>query len=161
MFIHPASDEYNQEEDFKEVPVWQGVFFKKWQKRYGRKVVALVAENKEGKVEAYIQCIEYKTPLLGSVWVGLQGPLGGLLLICGRRGILPRTEKTLSQGSAQYHPHTHTKKAAITPHLPGGSRKNTRQFYAAAIRKSGRHSKKTRYHCRRFFKKHKKDCAQV
>ena len=76
MFIHRPADTFDPEKHFKEVPICQGILYRKWQQQYGKKVVTLAAEEPNGKIQLYIQCIEHKLPLAGSVWVATQGPLG-------------------------------------------------------------------------------------
>ena len=76
MFIHKASEGFDPEKHFNEVPLYQGLFFRRWQERYGRNVVALVADDSDSKVRVFVQCVEYILPIAGSVWVAALGPLG-------------------------------------------------------------------------------------
>ena len=76
MFIHTVEEDFDPEQYFDEVPLYQSLFFRQWQKRFGRNVVALVADNADGKTQAFAQCVEYVLPIVGSVWVAAQGPIG-------------------------------------------------------------------------------------
>lgn len=76
MFVYKVDDSFDPEKYFNTVPLYQGLFFKRWQERCGQNVVALVANDSENKARVYIQCVEYVLPVVGSVWVAAQGPLG-------------------------------------------------------------------------------------
>ena len=76
MFIHKASEEFDPSEHFDTVPLYQGALFRRWQERYGRNVVSLVADNGDNKVRAFAQCVEYILPKIGSIWVAALAPLG-------------------------------------------------------------------------------------
>ena len=76
MFVYSPPDTFNPEKHFKSVPFYQGVFFKRWQEANGRDVISLAVDVEGGETIAYIQCVEYVFPIVGSVWVAAQGPLG-------------------------------------------------------------------------------------
>lgn len=76
MFIHRVDEVFDPEKYFDTVPLHQGLFFRRWQERYGRNVVTLVADDSDGRVRVYAQCVEYVLPVVGSVWVVARGPLG-------------------------------------------------------------------------------------
>ena len=78
MFIHKASEGFDPNDHFDEVSLYQGLFFRRWQERYGRRMVVLVADDGDGDgaVRAFVQCVEYVLPVVGSVWVAALGPLG-------------------------------------------------------------------------------------
>ena len=78
MFIYKANKDFDPEKHFSEVPLYQALFFRQWQEQYGRNVVAIVADDGEKKVRAYVQCVEYVLPVIGSLWVASLGPIGTL-----------------------------------------------------------------------------------
>ena len=76
MFIRKVDGLFDPVEHFDTVPLYQGLFFRRWQEQVGRNVVTLVAEDSDKKVRVYVQCVEYVLPVVGSVWVAALGPLG-------------------------------------------------------------------------------------
>ena len=77
MFIHTPHEKFDPVAYFDMVPLYQGVFFRHWQERYGRKVVSLVLdEGGDAVARVSVQCFEYVLPVVGSLWVAPLGPLG-------------------------------------------------------------------------------------
>ncbi|MCY4577190.1 MAG: peptidoglycan bridge formation glycyltransferase FemA/FemB family protein [Candidatus Kaiserbacteria bacterium] len=76
MFIHKANAEFDPVAHFATVPLYQGLLFRRWQERYGRRVVALVGDDGAGSVRVFAQCVEYVLPVVGSLWVAALGPVG-------------------------------------------------------------------------------------
>ena len=76
MFIHTVREKFDPAVSFGIVPLYQGLLFRRWQDQYGRKVVALVAEDGDGAVQVSVQCFEYVLPVVGSLWVAPLGPIG-------------------------------------------------------------------------------------
>lgn len=79
MFIHTAHEGFDPVSSFGTVPLYQGLFFRRWQERYGRKVIALVLDDGDGAVQVSIQCFEYVLPVVGSLWVAPLGPVGSFV----------------------------------------------------------------------------------
>lgn len=77
MFIRIADESFDPEAIFSDVAFHQTLIYKKWQQKYGRQVVTLIAEKVDGDNTAFVQCVEYKIPFLGSFWTAYGGPLGG------------------------------------------------------------------------------------
>ena len=76
LFVHKTDESFKPDEHFTDIPFYQGLFFRRWQERYGREVISLVADDSKGKVYVYAQCVEYVLPAVGSVWVVARGPIG-------------------------------------------------------------------------------------
>ncbi len=76
MFIHTAREGFDPAACFDVVPLYQGLFFRRWQERYGRKVVTLVSDDSDDAVHVSVQCFEYVLPVVGSLWVAPLGPIG-------------------------------------------------------------------------------------
>ena len=77
MFIHTPRNEFDPVAYFDMVPLYQGVFFRRWQERYGRKTVSLVLdEGGDAAAQVSVQCFEYVLPVVGSLWVAPLGPIG-------------------------------------------------------------------------------------
>ena len=76
MFIHTVNETFNPTEHFDNVAMYQGLFFRQWQQRCGRNILALAADDAEGKTRAFAQCIEYVLPVIGSIWTATLGPIG-------------------------------------------------------------------------------------
>ena len=76
MFIYAPPDSFDPEKHLKDIPLGQGAFFRRWKKAGGQRVVTLAADSAENRTTAYIQCVEYVLPVVGSVWVAARGPVG-------------------------------------------------------------------------------------
>lgn len=76
FFVRKVDESFKPEDHFKDVPLYQTTFFRKWQERYDRNVISLVADDSDKKIQAYAQCVEYVFPVVGSVWIVACGPIG-------------------------------------------------------------------------------------
>ena len=83
MFIRKPNESFDPEKHFDTVPLYQGLFFRRWQERYGRAVVSLIADDTDNTTQAFVQCVEYTLPVIGSVWVAAQGPIGAFSTAAG------------------------------------------------------------------------------
>lgn len=76
MYIYIPTKTFNPEKHFKNISLYQGDFFRRWQLSAKHHVVALAIDGPDTHVRTYIQCVEHRIPLLGSVWTARHGPLG-------------------------------------------------------------------------------------
>ena len=76
MFIHTAREGFDPMSFFEAVPLCQGLFFRRWQERYGRRFVTLVLDDGDGVAQVSVQCFEYVLPVIGSLWTAPLGPIG-------------------------------------------------------------------------------------
>ncbi len=76
MYLYTPPNSFDPEKHFKDISLYQGLFYRRWQERIGRPIVALAMDDEENKIRAYVQCVGHTVPLLGTVWVAFHGPLG-------------------------------------------------------------------------------------
>ena len=76
MFIYSPPNDFNQDNVFKNIPLYQSNFYKRWQESSGRKVVTLSIDDETNRPIAYIQCVQYTLPFIGTIWTASGGPIG-------------------------------------------------------------------------------------
>ena len=116
MFIRKVDGSLNPEKYFDTVPLYQGLFFRQWQERFGRNVLTLVMDESEKKVTVYIQCVEYVLPVVGSVWVATQGPLGSFSSVVGEESFYAELRSLCTEVSPKIS-HIRFQKKPISPQV--------------------------------------------
>ena len=76
MFIYAPPDTFEPEKHLPDIPLNQGMFFRRWKEAFGRRVITLAADTGNDRTAAYIQCVGHVVPFVGTVWVANRGPVG-------------------------------------------------------------------------------------
>ena len=76
MFLFIPPEEFDPEKHFKEVPLQQGLLYKRWKIACGHRVVRFAVSGIDDTVQVFVQCIGYRLPFIGVIWIAAHGPIG-------------------------------------------------------------------------------------
>ncbi len=76
MLIYAPPHTFDPEKHFRNVSLNQSLCFRNWKEACGHRTVSLVVSDPSGTPKVYIQCIAYRVPLTGTLWVAVRGPVG-------------------------------------------------------------------------------------